>query len=267
MMAIWQPGQPWHAVESLLVLDAQVRHWAPAAVPPATDPDAWGYLADDEHSTSSDHYPHFYPVLGSEAVVCAHDMPHAPALGLDIGVLFEALRISRDNRIGYLIFNRRITGPNHDWQWEPYDGDDPHDTHGHVSTVHTGLADDDRPWALPGGPIGEEDLMFIRNPANGGIYLAAGGAIVGVESAEWNAVAAADRVFVNLPGTLIAKAAAASQGLTAAALTAALVPLLVPALAEALPDEVDAAAVEAAFDSEHVQQVLIDAATAGVRAL
>jgi hypothetical protein len=147
----WHPGENWRVVHSLDRLNQQIRAYAPRSVPPATDPNAWGSLADDAHSTSSDHYPHFYAALGSTAVVCARDFPHAPALGLNGSVVTEALRASRDARIGYVIFNRRITGPNHGWRWDPYTEEDPHDTHFHVSTVHTAVADDTRAWALPGG--------------------------------------------------------------------------------------------------------------------
>jgi hypothetical protein len=106
----WHPGENWRVVHSLDRLNQQIRAYAPRSVPPATDPNAWGSLADDAHSTSSDHYPHFYAALGSTAVVCARDFPHAPALGLNGSVVTEALRASRDARIGYVIFNRRITG-------------------------------------------------------------------------------------------------------------------------------------------------------------
>src|SRR5690348_12488358 len=118
---MWVRGQPWRVVDSLQTLNAQIREYAPRAVPPATDVNAWGSIADDAHSASSDHYPHYYvSELGATAVVCARDFPHAPALGLDGGVVTERLRQSRDPRIGYVIFDRRITGPSHGWQWAPY---------------------------------------------------------------------------------------------------------------------------------------------------
>lgn len=150
-MAIWTKGQSWRVTNSLNTLNQQVRAYAPRSVPPATPVDSWGALADDAHSASSDHYPHYYTALGSTAVVCARDFPHAPALGLDGGVVTEHMRRARDARVGYIIFNRRITGPNHGWLWDPYDGDDPHDTHFHVSGVHTAIADSTTPWSLPGG--------------------------------------------------------------------------------------------------------------------
>ena len=151
---VWKKGQPWRVVRSLDRLHEQIRAAYPRAVPPATPATAWGSIADGAHSTSSDHYPHVYKPLGSTAVVCARDFPHAPQLGLDAHAVAEQLRRSRDTRIGYIISDRRITGPAHDWRWDRYSGSDPHDTHIHVSTVHTAAADDPRDWQ-----IGEDDDM------------------------------------------------------------------------------------------------------------
>jgi hypothetical protein len=150
----WSRGQQWRIVGSLERLNEQIRAAYPKAVPPATPAASWGAIADSAHSSTSDHYPHFYSALGKTAVVCARDFPHAPSLGLDAHALADQLRASRDSRIGYIISNGRITGPSHGWQWDKYSGSDPHDTHIHVSTVHTAAADDTRDWH-----IGEDDIM------------------------------------------------------------------------------------------------------------
>lgn len=156
-MATWQKGQPWRGVRSLDRLNEQIRAACPRAVPPATPVTSWGSIADDAHSTTSDHYPHWYTALGATAVVCARDFPHAPHLGLDIHTILDRIRLSRDPRVGYLISRGRITGPGRGWRWERYDGSDPHDTHGHVSSVHTARADDTSDWQ-----IGlEEDDMAV----------------------------------------------------------------------------------------------------------
>jgi hypothetical protein len=159
----WTKGQPARCAGALLKLNEQIRAYAPRALPPATKATAWGWIADDAHSSASDHYPHFLAALGAEAVVCARDFPHAPTLGLDGGAVTEALRMSRDPRIGYVIFNRRITGPNHGWRWDRYDEDDPHDAHFHVSSVHTALADDTRAWTLPGAPTSGDDVPLTQD--------------------------------------------------------------------------------------------------------
>lgn len=144
----WKKGQPWRVVRSLDRLNEQIRAAYPRAVPPATPAVSWGSIADSAHSSTSDHYPHFYSALGATAVVCARDFPHAPSLGLDAHKIAEQLRLSRDPRIGYIISNGRITGPNYGWKWSAYSGSDPHDTHIHVSTVHGSAADSGADWQI-----------------------------------------------------------------------------------------------------------------------
>jgi hypothetical protein len=154
----------WRLVRSLDRLRQQVRAAAPRSAPPATAASAWGTIGDTAHTSTSDHSPHTYAALGSTPVVCAADFPHAPALGLDGGVFAEALRRSRDPRIAYVIFNRRIfSSTNSPWTWRAYTGSDPHDTHWHVSVVHTAAADDTRDWAMPG--TGDDDMQLSdQNP-------------------------------------------------------------------------------------------------------
>lgn len=145
----------WRLVRALETLRTQVRKAAPRAVPPATSVNAWGTVGDLAHqSGTSDHNPATYAALGSTPVVCAADFPHAPALGLDGGAFTEALRLSRDPRIGYVIFNGRVfsghaVGNVPAFIWRTYTGSDQHREHWHVSTVHTAAADDTRPWRMP----------------------------------------------------------------------------------------------------------------------
>lgn len=170
---MWLPGQGWRVTNSLNVLNQQIRVYAPRSVPPATPTSSWGALADDEHSVNSDHYPHYYSALGSTAVVCARDFPHAPSLGLDGGVVTNWLVAHRDPRLRYIIFNRRIAEASNNWQWRSYSGDDPHDTHFHVSGVHTGIADNTAPFSLPGSVapittgVGMEIFTITQCPAGG----------------------------------------------------------------------------------------------------
>jgi hypothetical protein len=152
-----------------------VRAAAPRAVPPATPASAWGTIGDTAHTSTSDHSPHTYAALGSMPVVCAADFPHAPALGLDGGAFTEALRQSRDARIAYVIFNGRVfSSTNAPWVWRTYTGSDRHDTHWHVSVVHTARADDTSPWQMPGAAATGDDVnlndptgwkvQFLPNP-------------------------------------------------------------------------------------------------------
>ena len=149
-MATWHTGQAWRVAHGLDVLRDQIRAWAPRSVPPATDVNAWGSIADNVHATSSDHYPHWL-WDADQAIVCARDFPHAPGLGLDSYALAEHLRQARDPRVQYVISNHRITGVSYGWQWSTYTGDDPHDTHIHVSVKRSSVSDGTQPWSLPGG--------------------------------------------------------------------------------------------------------------------
>ena len=170
-------------------LRRQVREGSPRAVPPATPASAWGTIGDTAHTSTSDHTPKVYlAALGSVPVVCAADFPHAPALGLDGGAYTEALRKSRDPRIGYVIFNGRIFSghqvgsvPAHTWR--PYSGSDRHDTHWHVSTVHTAAADDARDWDL--GGLDMTDSTVVINTHDRVVALLTGKAYNAEPAPSW----------------------------------------------------------------------------------
>lgn len=107
-------------------------------------------------------------------IVRARDYTHDPGHGCDIGAIFEQIRLSRDWRVRYMIFNSRITGPNHGWLWKPYTGDNPHDKHGHVSTFDdVARFDNVTAWRI-GAPVVEDDMgkaMFARDEGTGQLYL------------------------------------------------------------------------------------------------
>lgn len=156
----------WRAARSLLTLQKQLQAGAPRARPPATDPDAWGLVADAAHDPTSDHAPKNFPGWGSE-IVTAEDFPNAPALGLDAHAVLNDIRLSRDPRVKYGISNGQIfssyaTSSRAAWAWGPYSGsDDMHYTHGHLSVVGDARADDPRPWHTIGAPEapGEDEDM------------------------------------------------------------------------------------------------------------
>lgn len=151
----------WRPAASLLTLHAQLKRGAPRAAPPATRVDAWGLIGDVLHDSTSDHVPHDFPGWGDD-IVTAADFPHAPALGLDSRRVLNDIRLSRDSRAKYGISMGEIFS-NHAvtqggvlypaWTWRPYHGDDPHDTHGHLSVVGDARADDVRPWQTLGRTI------------------------------------------------------------------------------------------------------------------
>lgn len=139
----------WRTVNSLTTLQAQLDKAFPGRSH-ASD----GFIADDQHSTSSDHYPHKYPALGAVPVVTAFDGTHDPAHGCDNRLVCEAIRQSRDPRVKYVISNGELfsgyaTSSRAAWTWGPYTGSsDPHRTHFHVSVVATAIADSTRPWSI-----------------------------------------------------------------------------------------------------------------------
>jgi hypothetical protein len=166
--SVWQKGQPWRTVDSIDgALFPQLKAAAPRAVPPATPVTSWGTIADGAHDAASDHYPHFYVVLGSMAVVCACDWPHAPALGLDNHVVCEAMRRSRDPRIKYLIFDGRMfssypTSTRKAWEWGPYSSTtDMHREHAHLSVVAAAVADVTAPWSIGVDDVTPEEYAEI----------------------------------------------------------------------------------------------------------
>jgi hypothetical protein len=106
-----------------------------------------GTIGDQFHTPPSDHIP---DQLG---VVHAADVTHDPAHGADMAIISEQLRVRRDPRTKYIIFNERIASSRENWTWRKYTGDNKHTGHMHVS-VHSGAAaDDTSSWSLrPGGP-------------------------------------------------------------------------------------------------------------------
>jgi len=139
------PGA-WRVVRSLLVLRGQVDELAPNRSKLSD-----GTIGDAVHQAepTSDHNPRLYPALGPTPVVCAIDLTHDPAHGADMGSIGEQLRVSRDPRIAYVIFGRRVfSATNVPWVWRNYTGSDPHTGHLHLSTVHTAAADNPSPWKI-----------------------------------------------------------------------------------------------------------------------
>lgn len=94
--------------------------------------------------------------------VDARDFTHDPAYGADMGKIAEALRLSKDRRIQYVIFNRRIfssyaSGGVPAWTWRPYSGSDPHTGHMHISVVDN-PNDVTTPWSI-GDDMEQSDTL------------------------------------------------------------------------------------------------------------
>ncbi len=124
----------WRLAPSLETLRAQID-----AAWPKRNKASDGTIGDAAHAKrkdKSDHNPN------ARGVVCALDITHDPASGCDAGKIAAALRASRDPRIKYVIWNRKIFNSQlWPWEWRDYHGENPHTKHVHIS-VRDDVADD-----------------------------------------------------------------------------------------------------------------------------
>jgi hypothetical protein len=141
----------WRLANSLDQYRTQIN-WSAPSRSKVSD----GTIGDLAHQgTVSDHNPRLIPGLGPIPVVTAIDITNDPKNGLDFNRVAEALRLSRDTRIKYVIWNRRqFSSTVSPWVWRPYSGDNPHDKHGHLSVMSNTSADSMAHWS-----IGDEDDM------------------------------------------------------------------------------------------------------------
>ena len=138
----------WRVAVSLNTLLGQVNAMAPGRSK-ASD----GSIGDPAHqSRNSDHNP--WIVDGGVGVVTARDFTHDPAHGCDANQIAEKIRASRDPRVKYIIWNRRIAssspiGGVAAWEWRRYTGANGHTHHVHLS-VKSDKANYDSaaPWAI-----------------------------------------------------------------------------------------------------------------------
>ena len=113
-----------------------------------------GWIGDAAHqSRNSDHNP--WVKDGGVGIVTALDVTHDPAHGCDAGLLAEKLRSSKDARIKYIIWNRKIASyaaiaDAAAWEWRSYGGSNPHNQHFHLSVKSDKECyDSDSAWLVP----------------------------------------------------------------------------------------------------------------------
>ena len=91
----------------------------------------------------------------------AFDLTHDPANGVDCHVHAETA--TKDTRVKYVIWNRRIWNPSVSQSWRSYSGSNPHTKHMHVS-IKPGSRDDVRPWWPDEGvdmPLSDADIQKV----------------------------------------------------------------------------------------------------------
>jgi hypothetical protein len=149
------PNDPRPA-RSLVTLRDQVN-----ALSPNRDKSSDGMLASEAHTQVnpvSDHEPRVGD--GGVGVVTALDISNDPAHGISSEALAEALRAAKDERIKYIISNKKIasgTGQGQPpWEWRPYPvppNKNPHDHHVHISVKpDKALYDSTAPWTIALNP-------------------------------------------------------------------------------------------------------------------
>ena len=138
----------WRIAKSLEVLRKQINEAFPGRSK-ASD----GGIGDAAHATrDSDHNP--WVKDGAMGVVTARDFTCDPNDGADTESLAEKLRQSRDPRIKYVIYNRRMFSSYASngvpaWTWRPYSGKNPHVHHFHISVLPAKERyDDEAPWGI-----------------------------------------------------------------------------------------------------------------------
>lgn len=133
----------WRVAASLLHLRDQVNAKWPGRGK-AND----GTIGDAAHaSRDSDHNPWV-----DNGVVTALDITNDPAHGVVSEDIANAIRLSHDPRVKYIISNRKIATSyavhgEKAWEWRTYHGRNPHDHHCHISVLPTkSLYDSTADW-------------------------------------------------------------------------------------------------------------------------
>jgi hypothetical protein len=134
------------------------------ALSPGRDKGADGWIGDAAHSArTSDHNP---DALGR---VLAVDIDSTGPWPVPFDGLVESLRA--DDRLEYIIWNRRIASRDQGWTWRTYTGTaDPHTNHAHFSARHDHTGNTSTaPWGLKGDsmfPIAKgdsgEDVRWLQ---------------------------------------------------------------------------------------------------------
>lgn len=143
-----EAARQWRVAKSLLQLRQQID-----ARFPNRKKGNDGTIGDSAHAVrTSDHNP--WVVADGIGIVTAMDITNDPASGCSGQWLADILTRNRDPRIKYVIWNRRICnssalGGAVPWTWRPYNGQNPHTGHVHLSVKpDRGAFDSGQPWQL-----------------------------------------------------------------------------------------------------------------------
>lgn len=129
-------GRGWSLAPSLVALVKECDRRAPRR---STLSD--GSIGDSAHrARKSDHNP-------SGEWVHGVDITHDPKDGMDIHAHLRNIAARHDGRVEYMISLGMIAERENGFRWVRYNGENPHNKHGHISVRHTTLARfDTSPW-------------------------------------------------------------------------------------------------------------------------
>lgn len=148
------PKPSWRNAKSLIQLKKQIN-----TAYPNRKKGHDGHIGDNNHCSgaghtgSSDHCLNIKD--GSRYVVTAMDITH-DAINCDVDGIVEAIRAAKDNRIKYIIWNKRIChfqsqAGKPPWAWRPYTGKNGHTKHAHFSVrKEKSRYDDISNWIIKG---------------------------------------------------------------------------------------------------------------------
>lgn len=159
----------WRVAKSLESFRNQIN-----ALSPNRSKASDGTIGDAAHATkNSDHNP--WVKSGTVGIVTAMDITNDPAHGVLSQAIADALIASRDDRIKYVISNRKIAagtdGPS-PWQWRSYGGSNPHSHHVHLSVKSDASHyDNTSPWNLDGVKVKASESA--KAPADPGLPILA----------------------------------------------------------------------------------------------
>jgi hypothetical protein len=137
--------QEWRAAGAIVTFGKQIEVLRPGTF--GKD----GTVASKEHDAAhptSDHRPKPRTGVGTVRAIDFHET--APSL---VDEVTEALRVSKDPRISYVIHDGRMFS-SYDvptvkaYNWRTYTGDNPHRDHGHLSVVEGELGEQTHPFSI-----------------------------------------------------------------------------------------------------------------------
>lgn len=160
----------WVLVPCLVQLRAEFN-----GVAPARDHASDGSIGDVAHEESqSDHNGDEtgnVPIRDADKVNEVHAIDvdvdlRTPGLSMEecVQFLLSRCRSGAENRLRYIIFNRRIWSASNGWRQKAYTGKNPHDHHAHFSSSYeTAREADTRSWHLEDTvAMTNEDKAFIK---------------------------------------------------------------------------------------------------------